>query len=292
MASYDILLCTYNGSQFIEQQLKSILGQGVKPNKIIISDDGSKDNTLQQIKQILLEYEFNNYLLVKGEGKGVVNNFLSALKYSTSEYIFLADQDDIWLPNKAEEFLQAFERLQPHKPALIFSDASLIDEQGQRIADSFFSYQGLSPKIMADDSILYRNCVQGASCAFNQHLREIVIESLPLINIQYLYMHDWWIALLARYYGEYQFIDKPLLEYRQHRKNQVGVFNKKFRFFYYISRFKQYLKNFQKAIGQMKEFELFSQSYTCKPSSLLERKKRRYESVSKLKIAIIRLLRI
>lgn len=292
MSSYDIVLCTYNGYQFIEQQLKSILEQGVKPSKIVISDDGSKDNTLQQIKQIFVEYEFDNYLLVKGEGKGVVYNFLSVLKYSTSEYIFLADQDDIWLPNKAEEFLKVFEKSDPNKPTLIFSDATLIDEQGQRIADSFFSYQGLSPKIMADDSILYRNCVQGASCAFNRHLREIVIESLPLINIHHLYMHDWWIALLARYYGKYQFIDKPLLEYRQHRKNQVGVFNKKLRFFYYISRFKQYLKNFQKAIGQMKEFELFSQSYIYKPSSLLERNKRKYNSVSKLKIAIIRLLRI
>lgn len=292
MSSYDVVLCTYNGSKFIKQQLTSILEQGFKPSKIVISDDGSEDNTLQQVKQIFIEYEFKNYLLVKRGRKEAIYNFLSALKYSTSEYIFLSDQDDIWLPNKAEEFLSAFAKLDSSKPALVFSDASLIDEDGKEIADSFFSYQGITSDIMEDDSILYRNCVQGASCAINRNLQELIKDSFPLINTNNLYMHDWWIALLARYYGQYYFINKPLLQYRQHSKNQVGVFNKNFRLLYYITRFKIYFKNFKKSIEQAKEFECFSYRYTKKNSILLSKEHRKYSYVSKIKVMFIKLLKI
>lgn len=290
--NYTIIVCTYNGAYFISQQLESILMQTIPPSEIIISDDHSSDNTLEIVQQICQKFQFSNLEIRMGKKLGVVHNFLSTIAYAKSEYIFLADQDDIWLPNKAEEFLNAFAKLEQNQPTLVFSDASLIDGQGNKLSESFFAYQGISKNIMKDDSILYRNCVQGASCAINRDLQQLVVESLSLININNLYMHDWWIALLARYYGQYQCINKPLLEYRQHGKNQVGVFNKNFRFIYYITRFKQYLNNFKLAIKQVKEFEDFTQNYTKKKANLLAKEKRVYVSVSKLKVAIIKLLRI
>ena len=290
--TYSVIICTYNGAYFISQQLESILRQTILPSKIIISDDYSSDNTLEIAQKICQKFQFSSLEIRKGGKLGVVHNFLSAIAYAKSEYIFLADQDDIWLPNKAEEFLNTFAKLDKNQPILVFSDASLIDEQGNKIFESFFTYQGISQNIMKDDSILYRNCVQGASCAINKDLQQLVVESLSLININNLYMHDWWIALLARYYGQYQYINKPLLEYRQHGKNQVGVFNKKFRFIYYITRFKQYLNNFKLAIKQVKEFEDFTQNYAKKKAKLLAKEKRVYVSVSKLKVTIIKLLRI
>lgn len=292
MNTYDVILCTYNGAYFISEQIESILMQTILPNKIIISDDHSSDNTLKIAKQVCHKFQFSNLEIRKGRKQGVIHNFLSAIAYAESEYIFLADQDDIWKLNKAEEFLKTFAKLDQNQPVLVFSDASLIDEQGNRIAESFFSYQGISPEIMLDDSILYRNCVQGASCAINKSLQQLVIESLPLINIDNLYMHDWWIALLARYYGQYQFIDKSLIEYRQHNNNQVGVFNQKLRFLYYLTRFKRYLRNFIKAANQVKELESFSQRYTRRITKLLLRKNRKYNSVSVLKVALIKLLKI
>lgn len=289
--NYTIIVCTYNGAYFISQQLESILMQTIPPSEIIISDDHSSDNTLEIVQQICQKFQFSNLEIRMGQKLGVVHNFLSTIAYAKSEYIFLADQDDIWLPNKAEEFLNAFAKLEQNQPTLVFSDASLIDGQGNKLSESFFAYQGISSNIMKDDSILYRNCVQGASCAINRDLQQLIVESLPLININNLYMHDWWIALLARYYGQYQFIDKPLLEYRQHSQNQVGVFDQKRRFIYYITRFKQYLRNFKKAIKQIKEFEYFTLHY-WKKTQLLTREKRVYRSVSKLKIIIIKLLGI
>lgn len=292
MPCYDIVLCSYNGSIFIEKQIRSILEQNIQPRKIIVSDDHSNDNTVELIKDVCHIFNFSNLEVIRGKKLGVIHNFLSSIELATSEYIFLSDQDDIWLPNKAEEFLSAFAKLDPSKPTLVFSDASLIDEDGYGMADSFFSYQGITSDIMADDSILYRNCVQGASCAINRNLQELIKDSLPLINTNNLYMHDWWIALLARYYGQYYFINKPLLQYRQHSRNQVGVFNKNFRLLYYITRFKIYFKNFKKAIKQAKEFEYFSYRYTKKNSILLGKEHRKYSSVSKIKVMFIKLLKM
>lgn len=290
MRKYDVILCTYNGAYFIARQIESILCQSISPHKIIISDDYSTDNTLDIIKQVCHEFQFYNVEIRKGERKGVVYNFLSALRYAESEHIFFADQDDIWLPNKAEEFLASFAKLDQEQPTLVFSDARLIDELGINIADSFFVYQGIDARIMEDDSILYRNCVQGASCAINKPLQELVIHSLSFIDIDNLYMHDWWFALLARYYGQYQFIEKPLLEYRQHTKNQVGVFNHRYRFIYYITRFRGYLENFQRAIKQVGELEYFTQHDMQYEHRLSDKNKRTYGLVSTLKIILIKFI--
>ena len=86
----------------------------------------------------------------------------------------------------------------------------------------------------------------------NRALRNLALDSLSYTQLSELYMHDWWLALLARYYGETQFIDKPLLDYRQHCQNQVGVFNHKLRLFYYFIRFKSYWKIFVRQSGKLK----------------------------------------
>lgn len=286
---YDVILCTYNGAYFISQQLESILMQSVLPARIIISDDNSSDDTIEIIKSTCDKFGYAGVEIYQGMQKGVIYNFLSAISYASGDYIFLADQDDIWLPNKAEEFLKAFNDIDKSKPSLVFSDALLIDENNNKIAESFFSYQGISSKVMEDDSILYRNCVQGASCAINKALQKLVADSLFFVEIKNLYMHDWWIALLARYYGNYKFINQPLLAYRQHTHNQVGVFNNKLRFVYYVTRFKIYLKNFKKAISQVWEFEKFSSKYSKLHSILVKKQERNYQWVSKIKLLIIKL---
>lgn len=172
----------------------------------------------------------------------------------------------------------------------MFSDATLIDGNGNKIHDSFFAYQGLTTNVMDDDSILYKNCVQGASCCMNRALLNIVIDSLNYIDIDNIYMHDWWIALLARYYGEYRFIDKALIDYRQHGNNQIGVFNKKLRFLYYVTRFSLYLENFKQAIRQVRELEKFTRSYQKVTHNLPYKELRHYGYISKIKKMIIKLL--
>lgn len=280
--NYDVIVCTFNGASFISAQLKSILKQSILPQKIIVSDDGSTDTTLDIIQQTFLEANFTDYEIVQGPRKGVIANFLSALAYCSADFTFLADQDDIWHTEKVLKFSQVAQQQPSDVPTLIFSDARLIDEYNQEIAPSFFAYQALTPDCLADDSILYKNCVQGAACMMNRALRNLALDSLPYIHLSELYMHDWWLALLARYYGNTQFIDVPLLDYRQHRQNQVGVFNHKLRLFYYVSRFNAYWKNFQQAIKQVKMFEQFVAQYG-KPHHLPAHSARKYAAVPNLK---------
>ena len=283
---FDIIVCTFNGSSFISTQLESILSQSILPQKIIVSDDGSCDETLSIVIAAFENANFMNYEIIQGPKKGVIANFLFALKHCEADFIFLADQDDIWHKDKVSEFAKIANNTV--QPSLIFSDAKLIDEHGKEIASSFFQYQGLTTNCMEDDSILYKNCVQGAACAINRPLKELVLKSLDYINIDKLYMHDWWLALLAHYYGSYQFINKPLIEYRQHSKNQVGVSNNRFRFILYFSRFSQYWNNFKKAISQKEELEKFAMN-----SSVLRSKSdRQYQFVPQVKRILIKLLQL
>jgi len=290
MKNYTLIIGTYNGGSYIAEQLLSVLQQKWLPSQIIISDDGSTDDTLSIVQKIFISHHFSHYQIIDAPHKGVIHNFLSALHFATGDYIFFADQDDTWLPNKVEVFFEHIDSTS-QTPMLAFSDARLISSDGQLLHASFFDYQGLSANFMNDDSIIYKSCVQGAACCINTTLKDLIIKSLPYIQINNLYMHDWWFSLLAHYYGDVIFIDQALIDYRQHQENQIGVFNKHFRFYYYIKNYLLYFKNFRQAIRQMKELEIFVQSYAVKPIHELKcRKLRQYRYLSKIKLVIVRLL--
>lgn len=293
MNSYSILISTYNGENYVFEQISSFFKQDIKPKYVIVSDDGSSDHTIQIIENI---FEFNNYhdyKIVYGPKEGVSINFLMSLKHcKNSDYIFLADQDDIWISNKIETFFSYINKygLSENIPQLYFSDATLIDDVGSHIANSFFDYQGITPAVLNNDSIIYKNCVQGASCCINKALKDLILSSLDQVNIKNLYMHDWWIALLAKYYGQSYFIDQPTLLYRQHHNNQIGTFNKKWKLFYYFRHLRKFITNFMLAIKQMKELEKFNHVI---PSSILKpRSERKYRYVPFLKRCIIYLFRL
>ncbi|HAS3607711.1 TPA: glycosyltransferase family 2 protein [Vibrio cholerae] len=226
---YDVILCTFNGDSFIDAQLESILLQEQRPKKIIISDDGSTDETIRIARDIFDKHGFENYQFVKGPMSGVVRNFFEALKYCTSEFVFLSDQDDIWVSSKVTIYLEKVKSLDLDSqiPQLYFSDANLIDECGQLFHNSFFGYQGIDPACIQDGSILYRNCVQGATILLNDSLRKEVLRSLEIISCDSIAMHDWWIALLACSMGRAVFIEEKLIKYRQHRGNLVGAKRKR-----------------------------------------------------------------
>lgn len=289
--TYDIIICTYNGEKYISQQILSILRQKIPPVKIIISDDGSSDNTLEVIRKELRNTSYQ-YQIIKGPRLGIIYNFLLSLKHTSSEYIFLADQDDIWLPNKIETFLNNIKKTPKNNsfPKLFFSDSILFKDNIDIFSKSFFKYQGISSSFLNDDSIIYKNCVQGASCCINKALKDLILSSLDQVNIKNLYMHDWWIALLAKYYGQSYFIDQPTLLYRQHHNNQIGTFNKKWKLFYYFRHLRKFITNFMLAIKQMKELEKFNHVI---PSSILKpRSERKYRYVPFLKRCIIYLFRL
>lgn len=223
-----VILCHYNGRDYINEQVDSISKSFSKLDNISyevdIYDDGSDESSLANLYQ--LNFYFSNVNILKGGGDGVIRNFISAIvseKYDDCDLIFLSDQDDIWCSDKAYQYLSAIKSIDNSKPILICSDSFVVDEHGNELSSSFFNYQGLSIDVMRDDSILFKNCVQGASVALNREMVKLLKQSLDIVDINKIVMHDWWLAILAKYYGEVVFLDKPLLKYRQHGNNQVGA---------------------------------------------------------------------
>lgn len=218
--NYSVVICTLNGEIFVGEQVRSIVTQLPPPNKILISDDGSSDATLEIIKAIETEVNSTKFEYISGPRRGATRNFLNALNYIDDEYIFLSDQDDVWATDKLNYYTNAISN---EKPDLLFSDASLIDESGQLLEDSFIQKMGLDPELMNHNGIIFENCVQGATICLSRNLKNSVCDSLQYVNINRVVMHDWYIAIIAKYFFSYKFIDLPLLHYRQHENNEIGA---------------------------------------------------------------------
>ncbi|WP_230341932.1 glycosyltransferase family 2 protein [Methylobacillus arboreus] len=196
-------MATFNGSCFVEAQLRSILPQLNDDDEILISDDGSVDNTLDIITSIQDE----RIKIVNHNGNlGVVKNFECALSHASGEYIFLCDQDDIWLPNKVDRCLQV---LADH--LLVVSDCRVVDKNLNELHPSFFGLRKSSEGVVKN---LYKNSYLGCCMAFR---KELLAYALPVP--EHVPMHDMWLGLLANCVGKVKFLPEALMLYRRHDKN-------------------------------------------------------------------------
>ena len=196
--TYDILLATYNGCEYLESMLDSILAQTIPPRRVLVSDDGSSDSTISilhsWIKDSALEVEILPQLSTR---LGSTRNFERLLVHSDAKYVLLADQDDIWHPLKAERMLNFMSQIelasQRSQPLLIYTDLSLIDSFSKVFCNSFFRYQRLNPYKSDWLSIGIQNVVTGCACMVN---RDAIMAALPFP--EEAIMHDWWLALGLR----------------------------------------------------------------------------------------------
>lgn len=210
---YQVVICTYNGERYIAEQLRSVLRQTPPPIEVIVSDDGSTDSTLEVAESLARETPIP-ITIIKGPGKGVVYNFCHALKHTQAPYVFLADQDDIWLDNKAELFCAHMNA--NSKPHLIFSDA-WVWEPKENKRTSFWKADKLTPEYAEDPKRLaFQNTIQGASMCVNQALIKLLEANSNIV------MHDWWAGLIASSIGEVSIIRQPTMLYRQHSANLIG----------------------------------------------------------------------
>lgn len=211
-----VALCTYNGAKYIEQQLKSILRQTVQPDEIVISDDGSSDDTLQRVEACLAGQKIECRILHNQGTHGVVGNFTNAILACSGELIFTSDQDDVWRKDKVEIMTACFEK--DEKVMLAFSDAELVDGElhslHRKLWDSL-PYKGEPEDIFQR---MLKGCiVTGAAMAFRKSLFE---ENAPVGEG---WLHDGWLGICAAAEHAVVPIHESLILYRQHGMNSVGA---------------------------------------------------------------------
>lgn len=208
-----VAMATCNGARFLREQLESIYAQTYSAIEVVVSDDQSTDET----PAILREYERTRGLKfeINDTRLGVTKNFERTVRRCSGEFIALADQDDIWLPEKIERLVANI-----GESSLICSDAQLCDDRGVVFAPSFYRYARIlvPPQSLARQWSLVANFVTGCATLFRRGLLD---EALPIPTGAPI--HDWWFAIVAARQKGVRFLDEPLLLYRQHDNNEVGV---------------------------------------------------------------------
>ncbi len=220
-----VVLATYNGQEYIKQQLESIIQQTVKPDEIVIVDDCSNDLTLEVIKEISSVIKTPIYLHENKSNLGSTKTFEKALQLSKGDVIFFADQDDYWVPNKIELFVEAFNK---NKSAvLVFSNGLLVDEKLESLGSTNWDKYNINSDVLSQlesekaFAILSdKNYVTGASMAIKRSVADVAI---PFFEAMW---HDHWLALVASLKGDVITISENTFYYRQHNKQQVGIKSK------------------------------------------------------------------
>jgi len=192
---------TYNGAAYIHAQLASILASPLV-TEVLVSDDGSTDGTLDVVRSL----QDPRIRLVEGPRRGLVRNYEALLARATGEVIFLADQDDVWLPDKVEVMLRHL-----RDADLVVCDCRVTDSTLAVVHPSFFALRGSGPGLLRN---LMRNGYLGCCIALR---RELLQHALPFP--ERLPMHDWWLGLIAESFGRVAFVPQPLVLYRRHGAN-------------------------------------------------------------------------
>jgi glycosyltransferase involved in cell wall biosynthesis len=213
-----IVLATYNGELFLQQQIESLLQQTYSDFTILIRDDGSTDKTLDILQTYQEKYP-SKFIFLNDEKKnvGATQNFGILLSHSTANYIFFCDQDDVWMPNKVALSLNKLKELESGNtaiPCMIYSDMQSIDERGNVIAHSVWQQLKLSPKCFILNRLLIQNIPHGCTMGINKAMRDIAVP-IPSSAI----LHDHWIALLSSMFGKHFAFEQTLVQLRNHASN-------------------------------------------------------------------------
>lgn len=212
MKRISVAMVSYQGAKYIKEQLDSILKQLGPEDEVVVSDDGSTDGTREILKSY--QEQDDRVHMIDGPKTGVKANVENALRACQGEYIFLADQDDIWMPEKVERVMEEF--MSKHAN-LVVHDAIVMDgECSEVILESFYSLKSSGAGMLKN---IWRNTYIGCCMAFKRNLLE---EVLPIPS--YIEMHDQWIGVINDNLGlGTSFIPEKLLKYRRHGNNASGM---------------------------------------------------------------------
>lgn len=204
-----VAMATYNGEKYVRQQLESILENLNEYDEIIISDDNSTDSTISIIEQL----NDNRIRVYKGPSLGVKQNFANAIKYCTGDYIFLADQDDVWDKDKVNIIIEYFKN---EKVYVIQHDCCIVNSNLEEIHPSYFKFRKCKNGIIKN---IIKGSYLGCCMAFKKEVKEYI---LPIPNN--IDMHDQWIGLIGELKGKFLFVNEKLIKYRRHESNTSDCF--------------------------------------------------------------------
>ena len=206
-----IAMTTYNGERFLRKQLDSIYIQTYKNIEVVVGDDKSTDTTVTILEEYRKKYGLRYF--INENNLGFMRNFEKVIRLCGGRYIALADQDDIWLPNKIERLVNKI-----CEYSLIFSDAQYIDKDDNVFAPSIMRFIGAPDLTGKPFRILtFSNYVTGCTILFK---RELLTIALPIPEGESY--HDWWLSLIACKQNGLLYLDEPLLYYRKHDRNTLG----------------------------------------------------------------------
>lgn len=247
-----VIMSCYNGGKYLQEQLDSLLQQSCPCTRIIIRDDASTDNTTCILNEYSTKYSIIDWVQDELGHLGVVQSYAILFKYAVSyqaDYFLIADQDDFWLPYKIEKSLAKIQMLAPHKPALVFSDVNIVDEQLVLIHPSFTVFQHLQHQhIITLKKLLFYSPALGCTMLFNQALLKLTLNS-TMKNLN----PDKWLLTLAAIYGNITYLPEPTLLYRQHSANVTGAMQGIQRKILTCENVSYLQKRYQAAVNQARE---------------------------------------
>lgn len=201
-----IAMATYNGAKYLQEQLDSFVAQTQLPDELIVSDDGSSDETLAIVENFARQAPLKVSIYQNDHNLGFAMNFETAIRQCSGDIIFLSDQDDVWFPHKLMTVLKIF--IESPKVLAIINNANLVDTH---LYDTGLTKLGQIRSLGLQDS----DFLTGCCTAFRGSLLPLLLP-FPAINS---YVHDTWLHALVNRLNIRRIIEEPLQYYRRHDKN-------------------------------------------------------------------------
>lgn len=215
-------MCTWNGISYLPAQLTSIIEQSRKPDELVVCDDGSSDSTRDLLHHFSANADFPVRIIENSTRLGSTANFAKAISMCNGEIIVLSDQDDVWDRKKIAITEDHFQR----RPSVggIFSNAELVDQYGNKLNEFLWNAVGFNARKQNAllrgyglENLIQSNYVTGATLSFRSVWKNL------LLPIPSGWVHDHWIATLLSVATQLEFDQIPLVQYRIHPSQQLGV---------------------------------------------------------------------
>ncbi|MEC0234382.1 glycosyltransferase family 2 protein [Paenibacillus kribbensis] len=216
--SVQILLSTYNGAAYLDEQVESLINQKDVNTQILVRDDGSTDDTVAKLNALKQRYP-QQIILYPESNVGVIASFFDLIQKSSENFEFYAfcDQDDVWMPDKLARAVAQLKKKEGNRPLMYCSATQMVSQTLEPLkvwpAD-------LARSLSFYNALIENVCV-GCTMVINKETLQLVKKRMPA-SLKNIIMHDWWIYLCTSSFGEVVFDSRPSIWYRQHQNNVLG----------------------------------------------------------------------